>query len=112
MFYQIIEYIQHRLLDEDHGEHIEIGNWRKIKSKYRIKCSPSLCHLESNHESDEMISGLVGQNIISSVFPIEFWSEEINTISSIVERMHHKLRKAHAKLVNEVYDYKDMNKYL
>lgn len=74
VFYQIIEHIQDKLLESQHADTIEVGNWRKLKAQIKIKCSPSLCHLESNHESGEMISGLISSNIIESVFPLSFWT--------------------------------------
>lgn len=45
VFYKIVEYLQDKYLDAPHGDNIEVGNWRKHRAKYKIKCSPSLCHL-------------------------------------------------------------------
>ena len=68
-------------------------------------------HLENNYEEGEMISGLVSEKALDSLFPPSFWRGETELIIGIIDKMHEKLRKVHWKLINSVYNYKDMSKF-
>ena len=89
----------------------KIGNFRSLKTKFKVKFCPPLVHLENNYEEGEMISGLVSEKALDSLFPPSFWRGETELIIGIIDKMHEKLRKVHWKLINSVYNYKDMSKF-
>lgn len=103
--------IQNNYLKARKPDVYKIGNFRALKAKFKLKFCPPLVHLENNYEEGEMISGLVPEKVLDSFFPPGFWRSETELITGILDRMHEKLRKAHWKLINTVYQYKDPSKF-
>ena len=73
VFYQLICEVQQNFIKQKRPHEIEVGNWSS--SKHKLKCSGSLCHLNKPHEDDEMISGLVPEEKIEEIFPVNSWDE-------------------------------------
>jgi hypothetical protein len=80
LLYEIVIHIQDKLLAMEHAPTIDIDNYQKVKSKFPVKCGPSLRHMDSKHFEGELISGLIEQAKMKQMFPYSCWRDPITRL--------------------------------
>jgi hypothetical protein len=58
-----------------------------------------------------MISGLIGLNAVKVGFPLHMWRVPLISLETLIDKMYNKLRKIHAKFINEIYGYKNLKQF-